>query len=179
MLNDNTSNIDSKLNLFEFDGMDIFIPQKDNLPRERHEVSELRSIIFPYLNDSNYNQLIEDNARKRHLSDIGVLYAQGDIYGHNKQYNKIWVFDDSDELRKVQDWITAHDGKYSLLMLFCYAKLPPDFRILSKKSSILLPDDSYLKSNMSNIVQSKLYVPRLGLIKKDLDYQSSEIRERA
>jgi len=180
MLKHDTAKIDSRLNKFDFDGMDIFIPKKNNLPSKRSDVSTLRSNIFPYLMDSNYAQLIEDNARKRKLSDIGVLYAQGDIYGQNKKHDKLWVFDDSDELRNVQDWIDENDGRYSLLMLFCYAPLPQDIKVTSRKSSILLPDDSYLKSQMPNIVEAKLYLPRIGLIKNnDGNYQLKEVRKRA
>jgi hypothetical protein len=179
MLKHDNNSIDSGLNIFDFAGMDIFIAKNANLPSIRSDVLTFKSDVIRYLKHPTYNQIIEDNAIKRRLSNIGVLYAHGDIYGRNKIHNKRWVFDDSDQLHNVQDWIDAHDGKYSLLMLFCYAPLPDTVDVVSKKSSLLLPDDSYLKSQMPEQVQSRLYLPRIGLVKDDVDYQNKEISERA
>jgi len=158
--------LDLLLNKISFDDVDIFIASSPNLFLFQQDLWNFKNNrLSLYLNNPEYNSLIDHNAKKRKSEKIGVLYAHG-AYAKAGINLRKWLFDDSNSLHKVQDWVDKHDGEYNLLMLCCYTPeaIKKHSIIHSKKSVLMIPDDGYLKKNVPEEVHSRLYVPKIGLI---------------
>jgi hypothetical protein len=154
--------IEKPLNKFTIDDMDIFVARNHDLPSTWKELSKFKTDkLSMYMNNSVFSSWMDNYSKKRHNSDIGVLYAHG-AYAKGGFNRRKWVYDDSNMLHPVQEWVDEHDGLYNLLILCCY--IPENGNIHSAKSLILMPDEAYNKSYIPISVKSKLYVPRKGLI---------------
>lgn len=122
------------------------------------EQIELSTIEYFIKRNDNYRQLIELNARKFRLPGRKAI-----LHAHGVEESSYLTFISGKKDYSAQSWVNKQDGKYSALML--HLCNPDHFEIKSKKSAVLVPNETYSKvKHDSGLVKIELYLPEIGYI---------------
>ena len=153
----------SRLKKYILDDVDLFystdIKSDFNLNDEK-SLEYYISVIMQKFLERNYlyRELINLNSIRRGLESRKAI-----LDAHGESEDNVWMYRVGDKVIPVQNWINRMDGKYTTLVLHCCNV--GSYSIYSKKSAILVPDNTYSEM-LCNIGECniELYIPGKGYI---------------
>lgn len=118
-----------------------------------------------FRDEKGFKKYVEIFSRLAELKGFALLRAEGEM-GKNKQE----CYRDGKRLKRVQNWINKHDGKYACLFLFISDINGAELE--SRKSVLVIPDDE-----TGNKIDS-IFSPFHGRIDKyTIGYYLEEVKD--
>lgn len=144
------------MQFFTFPNLDLHDADSDG-EEELHAVEqEARKQCKQFFRRPAYSQLFHLNSFRLINEKIVILKS------HGKVSSSIYVFNDGNQVRPVQEWIDEHDGRANTLILMVCSD--PTAKIESKQSLVIHPFGSVSDMKLSQRLRVRMFVPGFGYV---------------
>lgn len=124
----------------------------------------------------NLRVFMEHNPKyKEYIHRFSPLKGVIILDAHGDEKEGKFVYWDGDKSYSVQSWINRNDGRAAALILSCCN--PASLEIRSKKSIVLVPDQTFSGERLNNgKVTIEMYVPKVGYVDSYIiDYELGKL----